>query len=835
MEGHVKETKPRVARLEIGALGAAFCRRNSMTLKRVFWIGAAAVAAAALIACGGGDGGGGASQHQQLTSFYAEVQHITVLVENDQSHPRGFSPAEVEMEIERLSIFNDVFILPEGSENEAVRREFNDARFEAFGVMTDPVLSQLHGADEHYRARIRLQDAHAALREVEGIANPGRINRNALRLAIDRTVALLGEVGDIAEWDPFDIRDGELAPDAARVPDSVTAAPFEFYPDGSDGTDHLWPDTIRLVPTGALAGVEDRLDRAIEVRDNMPVHVQQIVTQSVVDGQAQLIGGLVSTLEGLSMPGSTPFVAIGFAAGAMDHLTPINEGVITTNVDVSRYFRGIVPSAHNTMDIPLVAGHTRFIWFGMERPADAPADFVLDSDGIVDGASVLDLVSAWRFVDAQGRILDDQPTIYREGIELVDWDHDSEPGGTARSAGLDIMNEGDPAEAVGLRIGHARGTYQVRLFHGYIVRGTTNAGSGGIEEIFVPFQQTHYASNILTIDLGGFPAVAQPGIILGTARDAAGLSVGSVPDLLPNAAQGLVPGASGTWGGVERARTITFNNNGAPEAARIALEAIMPEDMPAGAIVEWSIQNSRVLGVAGQVMGTAGAILAAPVQAGALQIIGTGTATAPQFAARTPAAGSQLVSALEIERSSYMVLIIDHRTLAAHNAPEDLANGTIIVQAVVRRSASDSTELTPRATFNIQINPAPIPPAPAAGFTSVVPSVDGTAVTAPLDLDTVANRAVVITAVANATLAANGAYDPTTLVFTVSGGTGALAGLNGPIAGSGLTRTLNLPAGADGTADAAGNAVTLTITITHPGITPLTGATTTVQVYDSTN
>jgi hypothetical protein len=536
--------------------------------KGILWIGAAAIAAVALIACGGGDSG--PNNRQELGGLYGELEHMTVLVNNDTTHPRGYAQEDARVEIERLRLFSDVWILPEGAVAEAARDEFYAALTEAHMVLTDVTLRA--GAREHRDARNRLRDARDGVQNMPQATNAGTVVRGSLQAAIARALPLVGQITNITCADPNDCDPFSNDPD-----DMCDAHAFGFNPDWTDdsfrtdvwlssvfmrgnvapfdpfvepapaagpathfiargtggapgGTmpDGPWIVNSRVAPTEIFTGAFSALAGAISIRDNRPAHVNEVLLQATVDGMAEHIGGLVRTLESLVISGSVPFVRIGFPAGAD---APAGQGigmqgVVTSRIRAMDHFPGANPSDIGTMAIPLVASHTRFIHYGdqFRRPQGMPA--------------AANVTHAWRFVDANGTILAPQPTLTNGGIVLGG--HQPAPAAGAPAAE-------NAAIAVDVIVGSARDARYVRLFHGWTEVAVNAAGAQ--YNRFVPFQGDNWHSNVFEIDLNfDAPAVGVVHIAV-DGRPTDGVIVGPPVD---------TAGQFATWTGTGNSRQVAF-------------------------------------------------------------------------------------------------------------------------------------------------------------------------------------------------------------------------------------------------------------------------------------
>jgi hypothetical protein len=575
-----------------------------MKFKKLFWIGAAAIAAAAMVACGGGNDGPNA--RQQLGGLLGQLEHMTVLVTNDGAHPWGLTLSMVETEIVRLSIFDDVWILPEGREHEAARTEFNDARSDAREVWRDQNLR--NGARELNDARRRLASARDAVVNAQGVNRPadrtGLLHRGGLQAAVARAEELLGDITPGGTG--TNVGGGAVLPfDLFSHPDLTANPPVEMGPDNArlaTGADD-WTASQRIAPTGALNQPLATLVRAREVMNNAPQNINEVITQRTVDGAAYEARGVALQVQSLVMPGATPLVRIGFVAGTA--AITINEGVITDRVNVGEQFLGQNPNNEFPLNVPLVGSNTRFIWAGNQGFPDSHTGITITPGATAPFNVPVNMVSFWRFVDgATGQILDPQPTMDEDGIQL----RDIVPAAT--TIGLQVVNTdatgaAAPAQAVHVSVGESRGTHFVRLFHGF-TRSSSDPNTGLSIDEQIPLRGEQWASQVLELNLAGLGAPTEMlGMSIAVNMDPA-VNTAATPNpnatLTPNVPATAQP--FGTWSPATAlaARTITFD--GGPHglshlaAARNATIALIAQT-PAGwdpTAITWTSTGGNYIG-----------------------------------------------------------------------------------------------------------------------------------------------------------------------------------------------------------------------------------------------
>jgi hypothetical protein len=640
-----------------------------MKLKRIFWIGAAAFAAAAMIACGGDSGG--PNQHEQLSTLWGQLQHMTVLVTEDTSHPWGFTPVQVATEIERLSVFDDVWIMPAGAANEDIRTEFNDAVFHARATMTNPEFFGRRNAPELRDARTRLQQANAAVRGGGTPATPGHIDRSALRTAVANAREILGfdPLNQIEEFDVFVADLDDLTPRNAR---------------NSSNADGPWGNQLRIAPSGLVAGYVARVEWAEEVMINQSRDIGWQISPAAVAGAALEMQGVVMGLRSSVWSGGQAFVKIGFAAGVDPTFPSPVAGVIRDRLRVADHFPGILPTPVRPFEFSLVAGNTRRIWQEHIRPGDAPPDHDMDTDTI----------SFWRFTYPDGVIMEEQPRLFVEGIELTWLGVDSagtvQTEAQAAAAGEAVENDPDqPAFAVNVRVGHARGTWHVRLFHGYEDR---NWQQGDISKRMIPFQGEEWHSQPFEISFDGIAETALPQLLIGVEEE------GDHPDA-DDDGLGVVDGEYAAWSApAPMNRTVTFTGDPSTGGgdAFISLSVIAPAQLPDGAWIEWFVQH----GVDGVEFDE--------------DYDQTWETLAPQTATVMPSSipvfREELFDDSHASRGgevSEFVLQIGHRIRDMVVQASPAAGGNILVFAQVVRSETDRTPLTAMsAPFTITVVPS---------------------------------------------------------------------------------------------------------------------------------
>jgi hypothetical protein len=320
-------------------------------------------------------------------------------------------------EVERLRIFTDVFVLPEGQEYEDIRDQFVQQLAYAHAVLTSPGSNNA----DYNRARRQLNDIRRVVeqRRIEGQDGDRSIDRSALHRAIFMAQSRVGFIdcrccgfglagdcecypvfppvgnaawfeifasycfgfGSTVPFDPFPRwgrDDTGLGSEWIQWGGPAVGHPGHTSPAASTVivADGDWRTGTRWAPTVAFREVHDLLRDAIVVRDNLEHSAHQVwdpaaraQRQAAVNGMADALNGLVVRFDALSSPGASPFISIGYRAATFGSV--VTPGAVVTSGITRRLVA--TTQAIEMAPIQLHVSNTRFVYGSQFRPPRMPA------------------------------------------------------------------------------------------------------------------------------------------------------------------------------------------------------------------------------------------------------------------------------------------------------------------------------------------------------------------------------------------------------------------------------------------------------------------------------